>query len=110
MEEQRNIIIEYIYSEKWIDEIIKNVGVRDSDKADLMQEVYLILLEYDVDKLQGMMDRGELKWFIVKVLKNQYFSKNSPYYKKYKKYYTLIDNNFNRNNLIEIDEDSEIDE
>lgn len=106
MGERRNIIIEYVANEGYISEIMSNIGVRDNDKSDFGQEIYLILLEYDIDKLQAMYERQELKWFIVKIIKNQYYSQNSPYYKKYKKYYKIIDENFTRNNLVEKDDDN----
>lgn len=69
------------------------MGVNGGDIEDLTQEIYLILLEYDTEKIEQMYINGQLNFFIVKIINNQYFSANSPFYKKYKKYYNLIDGN-----------------
>lgn len=91
--ERRNELIDNIYKSGIIDEISENIGVSSVDKDDFKQEIYLILLEYDFNKIEEMYDKGQLKWFIIRIMMNQYHSKNSPWFKKYKKYYQLIDGN-----------------
>lgn len=86
-------IIEELYREKVIRNIITNMNVFEGDIDDLEQEVYTILLEYDADKIIEMYNRKQLKFFIVGIVTRQYFSKTSPFYKKYKKYYSLVDSN-----------------
>lgn len=86
-------IIEELYREKVIRNIITNMNVFEGDIDDLEQEVYAILLEYDVDKIIEMYNKKQLKFFIVGIITRQYFSKTSPFYKKYKKYYSLVDSN-----------------
>jgi hypothetical protein len=86
-----NDVIEELYSNGVVREIIDNIGVRSDAADDLEQEIYMILLEYDQDKIMGMYEKGQLKFFIVRIVNNQWFSKTSPFYKKYKKYYSLID-------------------
>lgn len=86
-------IIEELYREKVIRNIITNMNVFEGDIDDLEQEVYTILLEYDVNKIIEMYHKKQLKFFIVGIVTRQYFSKTSPFYKKYKKYYSLVDSN-----------------
>lgn len=69
------------------------MNVFDGDIDDLEQEVYAILLEYDSDKIIEMYNKKQLKFFIIGIITRQYFSKTSPFYKKYKKYYSLVDSN-----------------
>ena len=91
-----NSIVERIVKEGLVSEIAENLGVTQTEWDDFMQEIYLIILQYNEEKIVGMYDRGELKYWLIRVCINQYCSKNSPWYKKYKKYYTLVDgNNFN---------------
>lgn len=89
----KNKIVEEIFNSNLLSTLFKNMSVKGNDFEDLQQEILLILLEYDDDKIIEMYNNKQLKWFIIKLIKNQYFSVNSPYYKKYKKYYNLIDGN-----------------
>ena len=88
-----NRIIEELYRERVVRNIITNMNVFEGDVEDLEQEVYAILLEYDVDKIIDMYNKKQLKFFIIGIITRQYFSKTSPFYKKYKKYYSLVDSN-----------------
>jgi hypothetical protein len=97
----KNDIIEEIARNKLIEELIKNMGIKANDKDDLLQEIYLVLLEYDENKIIKLYNNNQLKFFIVRIIQNQYFSKNSPFYTKYKKYYKLIDENKKINTEIE---------
>lgn len=53
---------------------------------DLEQDVTIILLEYDADKIVSMNKSGKLINFIRTVIKRQYKSENSPFYATYKKH------------------------
>lgn len=91
-----NSIVKSVYEEGLINEIAENLGVTETEWDDFLQEIYLIILQYNKEKIIGMYERGELKYWLIRVCINQYCSKNSPFYKKYKKYYTILDgNNFN---------------
>ena len=75
--------------------IIQNMSVKDSHKDDLFQELILILLTYDNGKLVKMYTDKQIKFFIARILCNQYYSVHSFFYKTYKKYednkYNLIE-------------------
>ena len=49
--------------------------------------IYLDFLEYDNHKLNQLNDSGEIKYWIVRFIKNYWFSKTSRYYSTYEKYY-----------------------
>ena len=50
---------------------------------DLIQDVYLLLLQKDEDLIVNLYNKGEIGYYILKVVRNQLLSKNSPYYQKY---------------------------
>ena len=50
---------------------------------DLIQDVYLLLLEKGDKLIVDLYERGELVYYLLRVVRNQLLSKNSPYYTKY---------------------------
>lgn len=94
-----NKIMIELYEDRIIRDIIDNMNINDRYADDLEQEIYAILLEYDSDKIIDLYNKKQLKYFIIGVIQRQYFSKNSPFYKVYKKYYNMMDNEIN--NLVE---------
>lgn len=97
----KNRIVKELATNKVVEELCCNMGVEQAYLDDLVQEIYLILLEYDEGKMIKMYERKQLKFFIVRIISNQYFSKNSPFYKKYK----LFDQRQDYNKAIEMEED-----
>lgn len=57
---------------------------------DCFQICLLALLETDNAKLNSLLAKNELKYWIVRVFKNNWFSKNSRYYYAYKRYYEIF--------------------
>ena len=53
---------------------------------DLIQDIYLILLNSDENLIVSLYDKGELGFYILRISRNQLLSKNSPYYTKYIKF------------------------
>lgn len=47
---------------------------------DLCQMVYLILLEYDEDKIVDLWESGQIRFFLARVIVNQLRSPRSPYH------------------------------
>lgn len=68
---------------------VNNIGVPALYKQDLIQEVYLILLEYDKDKIIELFNNNQINYFISKIITNLWYSKTSPFYMKYKKHNNL---------------------
>ena len=100
-------ILDKIDRENVIRDICVNMRVNNNDIDDLIQEIYMVLLEYDKDKIIDMYNKKQLKYFIVGIVSRQYRSNTSPFYKKYKKYYTLVDANQINNSELNDDIDVE---
>lgn len=98
-----------IANEKTVETICKNIGVSPKYFDDFVQEMYLILLEYDQNKLQEIYDKGQLNFFLTRIIKNQWCSKTSTFYTKYRKYYDLIDGNNDGLNVYD-DDGCEVDD
>lgn len=50
---------------------------------DLIQDIYILLLEKDDKLIIDLYNKGELGFYLLKIARNQLLSKNSPYYQKY---------------------------
>lgn len=57
----------------------------NDDLKDLCQMVYLILLEYDEEKIQDLWENKLMDFFIARIIINQYRSTNSPFHIQYRK-------------------------
>lgn len=79
-------IIEYLYRNNIVSDICKNVTRSNSYYVeDLIQEIFIILLEYNEDKLKFAYENNQLKFLISRLVTNQYNSSTSGFYKKFKK-------------------------
>lgn len=50
---------------------------------DLVQDIYLLILEKPDDFIENMYERKELGYWLLRVVRNQLLSQNSPYYYTY---------------------------
>lgn len=50
---------------------------------DLVQDIYLILLQKPDSLIEGLYSRGELGFYVLTIVKNQLLSDHSPYFYKY---------------------------
>ena len=79
-------IIDEISKQKVVEEIVYNIGDRgDEDLKDLIQDIYINLLEKEDNLIETLYNTNQLKYFIIRMVVNNIHSKNSPYYTKYKK-------------------------
>ena len=53
---------------------------------DLIQDIYLLLLQKDDDLIVNLYNKGEIGFYLLKIARNQLLSANSPYYTKYIKF------------------------
>lgn len=97
-------ILDELERENIIRDMCLNMRVSPNDIDDLIQEVYVILLDYKAEKIIELYEKKQLKFFIVGILRRQYYSNTSPFYKKYKKYYTLVDGNYINNENNDMDD------
>lgn len=76
-------IITQMANSRYIETMLKGIAKVNRltpDMQDLCQMVYLALLQYDDDKIEGLWARDEMHFFISRILTNNYNSKNSRYY------------------------------
>lgn len=82
----KNEIIEIIAKERLVEQICSNIAKTNNDILnDLSQNIYIDLLLKDEEKIVNLYETNQLRFFIVKMAKNNLFSKNSPFYKTFKK-------------------------
>lgn len=84
---------EKIITEGRIDEICRNLMIPKQDREDLVQEIALVLLEYDDDKVERMYEKNEINYWLTRVIKNNYWSNTSQFYRKFKKFMGQVDMN-----------------
>lgn len=93
-------IIEAIAQARMVETMVQNIAHEslstNSDLCDLSQMVYLILLEYDEDKLQDLWEHNQMRFFLARIIVNQYRSSNSPFFITYKKFRSMTDENISR--------------
>lgn len=85
-----NEIIQIIYDTKMLDLLINHITRNSTIKGndilnDLKNDIYLSLLEMDNDKLNGLMERKQMKFFLARICLNQLVSNTSSFYRKYRK-------------------------
>ena len=79
-------IIDEISKDKVVEEIVYNIGSKDDeDLKDLIQDIYINLLEKEDNLIETLYNTNQLKFYIIRMVVNNIHSKNSPYYTKYKK-------------------------
>lgn len=80
-------IIGGLARERVVETAVCNIAGRslDDDLEDLCQMVYCILLEYDPRRIEAMHAKGQLRWFVVRIIMNQYRSSNSAFHKTWRR-------------------------
>ena len=75
-------IIEQIANQRMVESMVQNIAHQalNDDLSDLCQMVYLILLEYAEDKLQDLWEYNQMRFFLARIIVNQYRSSYSPFH------------------------------
>ena len=71
---------------KWLDFFEELFNKWDVDE-DCRQMIYVDFLEYDNQKLNEIDEKGDMRFWIVRFVKNYWFSNTSRYYAQYKRFY-----------------------
>ncbi len=82
-------IVEDLAHNRFVETLVLNVTHQSrifGEIADLTQIIYLALLEMDSARLQTLVRSKELKFFVIRMITNQYYSVNSPFYKEIRKF------------------------
>lgn len=86
----KNKIIEQFWNSKEVDEAFNKMQPEEL-RYDLKAEVFLVLCEMDEEKLIGLYQRCELKFYIVRTMLNMIKSDRSAFYKNYRNYTEYVD-------------------
>lgn len=86
-------IIEQLAKAGTVEGMVANIAHTPltDDLRDLCQMVYVILLEYDADKIVELYDKGQMGFFIARIILNQFRSKHSPWHDLIRKPRELAD-------------------
>jgi hypothetical protein len=81
-------IIGTIASERMVEDMVQNIAHQslNADLKDLVQMIYLILLEYDENKIVDLWEHNQMQFFLARIIINQYRSSNSPFHTIYRKF------------------------
>jgi hypothetical protein len=78
-----------IIEEFWLNDEVNQAFAKmqpEELQYDLKAEVFLVLLEMDNEKLIGLYDRKEIRFYIVRTMLNMIKSDRSQFWKKYRNY------------------------
>ena len=82
-------IINEIANNGLVEEIIQGVSYSKFENTenlkDLIQDIYLQLLQMRTDKLNDLYTKNQLRFWIARIVVNSIHSKTSPYFYMYKK-------------------------
>jgi hypothetical protein len=86
-------IVNEIAKGKMVEQMVQNIAHQSlsADLKDLCQMVYLILLEYDEQKLQDLWSNNQMNFFLARIIINQFRSSNSPFHMIYRKFRSMVD-------------------
>ena len=86
-------IVEAIAKDRMVETMVTNIAHKpmSADLQDLSQMVYLILLEYDEQKIQDLWINNQMHFFIARIIINQYNSVNSPFHTNFRKFRLMVD-------------------
>lgn len=80
-------VIERLTRTRRVEAMVRNIcGGPAFDLFDLVQLVYLALLECDARKVLALHERGEIDYFVARIIETQYRSSSSPWYCQCRKF------------------------
>lgn len=81
-------IINKIAKDRMVETIVANVAkdTTDEDLTDLCQDIYLALMEKDEDIIVDLYEKGNLNFYITRIVLNNVDSKTSRFYYRYIKH------------------------
>lgn len=84
----REEIVNEVARRKMVETMVQNIAHQSlsPDLKDLCQMVYLIMLEYDEEKLQDLWNNNQISFFLARIILNQYRSSNSPFHTTFRKF------------------------
>ena len=85
----REEVVELVAKEGWVEECIKTVsgGVWRSEYSDLVQDILMELLNRE--KIIDLYKKGQLKFYIMRIIRNNIQSNTSRFYYRYRRFSLL---------------------
>ena len=82
-------VVERVAKEGWVEECIKTVsgGVWRSEYSDLTQDILLELL--DQTKIVDLYKKGQLRYYVMRIVRNNLQSATSRFYYRYRRFSLL---------------------
>ena len=75
-------VVEKLYKDGTVDRIIYKLLSSSKNPfecpEDLIQDIYLLLLQKNDDLIVNLYNKGEIGYYLLKIARNQLLSKNSP--------------------------------
>ena len=88
-----NQIINELAKNKVVEKLVANISPDDnppgslsSDNQDLSQLIYLTLLEKPNSLIEDLYSKGELIFYVIRIITRNVYSTTSPYYRTIKKF------------------------
>lgn len=79
-------IVEEVVSKSYIGNALNIFRVPTAYRDDLYQEVVIVLLTMPTERINDIADDGKLPYFIGKIVKNQFHSTTSDFYRTHRRY------------------------
>ena len=81
-------IIAQIANERMVEAMVQNIAHQalNDDLSDLCQMIYVLLLEYDEEKLQDLWEHNQIRFFLARIIVNQYRSSTSSFHYTFRKF------------------------
>ena len=81
-------IINELAKNKVIEKLVANISPDDNppDNRDLSQLIYLTLLEKPNSLIEDLYSKGELIFYVIRIITRNVYSTTSPYYRTIKKF------------------------
>ena len=98
----KDMIVDNLYRSREFNEALVKICPDKRYQDDLKQEFFIILMNKGDNEIQKMFNDKYLMRWSVSVLQNQYHSKTSPFYKKYR---GIVDSEYDFNQLKSDDEE-----
>ena len=96
-----------IIEEFWLNDEVNQAFAKmqpEELQYDLKAEVFLVLLEMEEEKLIGLYERKEIRFYIVRTMLNMIKSDRSQFWKKYRNY-----TEYKNNDIVELEQNNVID-